>query len=487
LRSLKPKDKPVMADEDMAEAPPPTWRAHLFSVFAPEGYNLAPLLQEIGGGSRPRIVVVDVAALSGGSADPEAVAKALATKVANDKVAAVDAKKAAIAAAAAAAAEAAAEAAAAEAAAKAAAEEAGVPYVPPASAPAAAPAAVEPPFDSPPPVEKAADAYYLLQNFPRSAAEAAALAKEGVVIDTFVAFEMDSECLRVCKGEPPPVPAEGETELPPPTLLEPTALQTELAALIGVDGSGLEQAVLLTLKGLAPDEWNTPAAVLSRLSALTCARLPPPSPSPICHPPSPLAYDLLTARRSHPNPSLSRAQLCGGTEAVHVRRFPSDALALDRRADGRGHARHEPLQPPARVRANACTRAAVPPRLPNRASCANACTARHGVQPGTGRLRCRAGRHCGLPPERHVTCKRGAQVGDAVGSRGGDQGGRRVGPRAHTRPRHRAPLPAASFWARAHSFLGRQGRRYRAQDPRPPALPGQGTPRHAFGGRRTFS
>jgi hypothetical protein len=220
------------------------------------------LLQEIGGGSRPRIVVVDVAALSGGSADPEAVAKALATKVANDKVAAVDAKKAAIAAAASAAAEAAAEAAAAETAAKAAAEEAGVPYVPPASAPAAAPAAVEPPFDSPPPVEKAADAYYLLQNFPRSAAEAAALAKEGVVIDTFVSFEMDSECLRVCKGEPPPVPAEGETELPPPTLLEPTALQTELAALIGVEGSGLEQAVLLTLKGLAPDEWNTPAAVL---------------------------------------------------------------------------------------------------------------------------------------------------------------------------------------------------------------------------------
>ena len=277
------RSTPAMADEDAAEAPPPTWRAHLFSVFAPEGYNLAPLLQEIGGGSRPRIVVVDVAALSGGSADPEAVAKALATKVANDKVAAVDAKKAAIAAAAAAAAEAAAEAAAAEAAAKAAAEEAGVPYVPPASAPApaAAPAAVEPPLDSPPPAEKAADAYYLLQNFPRSAAEAAALAKEGVVIDTFVAFEMDSECLRVCKGEPPPVPAEGETELPPPTLLEPTALQTELAALIGVEGSGLEQAVLLTLKGLAPDEWNTPAAVLSRLSALTCARLlasPPPSP-----------------------------------------------------------------------------------------------------------------------------------------------------------------------------------------------------------------
>ena len=279
------RSTPTMADEDAAEAPPPTWRAHLFSVFAPEGYNLAPLLQEIGGGSRPRIVVVDVAALSGGSADPEAVAKALATKVANDKVAAVDAKKAAIAAAAAAAAEAAAEAAAAEAAAKAAAEEAGVPYVPPASAPApaAAPAAVEPPLDSPPPAEKAADAYYLLQNFPRSAAEAAALAKEGVVIDTFVAFEMDSECLRVCKGEPPPVPAEGETELPPPTLLEPTALQTELAALIGVEGSGLEQAVLLTLKGLAPDEWNTPAAVLSRLSALTCARLlasPPPLPPP---------------------------------------------------------------------------------------------------------------------------------------------------------------------------------------------------------------
>ena len=261
--------------------PPPSWRAHLFSVFAPEGFDLAPLLEEVGGGSRPLFTIVDVAAVAGGSEEPEVIAKALADKLATDKIAGIEAKQAAIAEAAAAKA----EAAAAEAAARAAAEEAGEEYVPPSEAPPETkdgepPAELaegeEPPLvDEPPAAEKAADVYWLLQNFPATAAQAAALAAEGLGINSMVALEMDSECLRVCKGEPEPEPTVGEDgeeiPVPPPTMLEPSAQLTELQAVVGSEGSGVENAVLMTLKDLEPEAWSTPKSIFTRLSGLLYA------------------------------------------------------------------------------------------------------------------------------------------------------------------------------------------------------------------------
>ena len=54
---------PAQVPEDLEDSgPPPTWRPHLFSLAAPEGFDPAAFLEEIGGGSRPLFQIIDVEA-----------------------------------------------------------------------------------------------------------------------------------------------------------------------------------------------------------------------------------------------------------------------------------------------------------------------------------------------------------------------------------------------------------------------------------------
>ena len=270
-----------MADES-APAPsaaPPTWRASLVSLIASEGYSLDPILAELSSENRPLFTVLDPEAVARESKDatvaeelkasggvtPGIIAKALVAKLAEDKAAAVEAKTAAIAAAEAAAAEA--KAAAEERAAKIAAGEEVEPEPEPEPEPEAAEGEGEGEGDTfkdaPPPVDRAADAYLVLKDFPRTAEDSDALAAAGLALDTLINLEMDSFGLAHANGAPPAEPAEGEEPLAP-EVLPPAACLEALVPLVGAEGAGLEETALLTLgSSLAAESWADIAAVVA--------------------------------------------------------------------------------------------------------------------------------------------------------------------------------------------------------------------------------
>ena len=57
---------PAAEEEPQPAGVPPSWRAHVIALAAPDGMDPAALFGEIGGGTRPLFQVIDVEALPGG-------------------------------------------------------------------------------------------------------------------------------------------------------------------------------------------------------------------------------------------------------------------------------------------------------------------------------------------------------------------------------------------------------------------------------------
>ena len=274
-------------------APPPSWNILVAGLAAPEGFDLAPLVAEVGGGSRARISAVDAEALAKAAEDAkdsalgaeikawraenagqplagEFLVKALQGKFDADREAGVEKKAAPPP-------EAGEEAAAAPAAAPAEGEEGATPFV-----------------DEPPDVDKSADVYYVVQNFPRNVADVAAAAAAGVPVDALLTLKLTTADLAAsgateaaaaavaaekAKRAPPPgegeeaaAAAEGEGEgeeeafeLPPP------ALTTALAAAAEGGEAGLGSTVLVDVDGLAPADFASAPALFARASSLLYA------------------------------------------------------------------------------------------------------------------------------------------------------------------------------------------------------------------------
>ena len=55
--------------DDAPAPPPPSWNILVAGLAAPEGFDLAPLVAEVGGGSRARISAVDAEALAKAAED----------------------------------------------------------------------------------------------------------------------------------------------------------------------------------------------------------------------------------------------------------------------------------------------------------------------------------------------------------------------------------------------------------------------------------
>jgi len=266
-----------MADEGEG-APPPAWRTFITVIAGPEGLDQSALLTTLT--EQQRFTVIDADALAatalatkdseigaqikacqaeGKEIAAELLAKLVAAQISEESQAGLAVKAAA-------------------------------PSEAPGEEPAEQPKEGEEAeaADPTPPADVSADAFYVLRNFPRDAADCAALDALGLGVDSVVSLGMDREGLSAAveaaaasaaaaaaaapkgkgKGdakaaEAPPPPEEGESpELPPP------ALGVALSQAAGTAGSGLKDCVCVTLADLEPAEWGETSVVSSKLAAL---------------------------------------------------------------------------------------------------------------------------------------------------------------------------------------------------------------------------
>ena len=278
--------------DDAPAAPPPSWNILVAGLAAPEGFDLAPLVAEVGGGSRARISAVDAEALAKAAEDAkdsalgaeikawraenagqplagEFLVKALQGKFDADREAGVEKKAAPPP-------EAGEEAAAAPAAAPAEGEEGATPFV-----------------DEPPDVE-VGRRVLRRPKLPAERRRRGGGGGGGVPVDALLTLKMTTADLAAsgateaaaaavaaekAKRAPPPgegeeaAAAEGEGEgeeeafeLPPP------ALTTALAAAAEGGEAGLGSTVLVDVDGLAPTDFAS-APALSPAPPLCSTRL----------------------------------------------------------------------------------------------------------------------------------------------------------------------------------------------------------------------
>ena len=297
--------------EEEPEAPPtPSWRPFLVSLAAPEEYGLEPLLAQASELDRFEVVEVEAAAKAatgdlgaeikawegehaGEELPGSLIAKFLVAKVDEERAAGILKKQ----------------------------------EPPPEPAEEEAPPAEE---GAPPPPEKptgpdpevSADIYYVLKGFPRTAADAAAMAEAGLSLDTLLSLSLDKLSLRnsmaaaapaeaaaPAKGAPPAKGKKGKEEPPPAAApatdeeapdLEPEEGDEEelpppaICAAMAAAGSEVGDTAVLQCGMANPKAWAKPAVVMERVAALCFAaaqkkvfyeewkvRPPPPPPPPL--------------------------------------------------------------------------------------------------------------------------------------------------------------------------------------------------------------
>ena len=264
-------------------APTPSWRPFVVSLAAPEGYSLDPLFAQAAEAERFEVVEVSAALATGDlAAEIKAwegehageelpgslLAKALVAKVDEDRATGILKKQE-------------------------------PPPAPEEGAEEPAPAEAEegapPPLPTAPDPDSSADVYYVLKGFPRTAADAAAMAEVGLALDAMLALSLDQGSLKKSQGsaaaaeaaapppdkggkgkkgkeEPPPPPpeAEGEAEaaeegddvmLPPPAICE------EMKGA----GSAVGDTAVLTCGMEDAEAWGVPQAVMGRVASLCFA------------------------------------------------------------------------------------------------------------------------------------------------------------------------------------------------------------------------